>query len=644
MKRLSVPYQLALLSALVLAVYYPTQFAEVSLVDDANVIITLLNSDHIPLKEVFLPRIAGGAYYRPLIVVSYLLDRHFWFLDERLLHFEWMVAHLVNGMLVFFLCREAEGLLRGRRPSYLPLAAGLLFSLHPITTESVNWISGRTDIMMGNFVLLSACLLLRYRRTSSRVVLALSVISGLLALLAKEAAFGWLPGFAMLLVYRPGGDELNNGEDSRLVVGEGVLITLYYSIAFLTALYLRWYWPVLVIAFIYFLHIMKRKEIFTGDSSICSPIRRRLFILLCIMAATVLLFMIMRRIVFTSDIDKIGNTIKLMKSDPNYTISLFLQAAGFYVKKLFMPLPLNFFIREIDPLYDLLGIFVLLAALRLLISRSLSAVMALTGLFLMLPALPFAFGTIAWTAYAERYIYLSTAFWIVAICLWAGERLQERPRLIPACTWLTVILCLVSAGATFARNLVWQTNVKIMADTVSKNPKIRMVRDIYTYALLRTGRVEEAKKEYRVSCSIHDIFYDQRMDLIMGGQLVKEGRYREALKVYQDSLKRGKNNSEEVLAAAVALVRQMKTAESVSAQEHRALRALERDYDERLRRLSGKPKYLIDAGRSAMQEGSFGKASSLFDEALHGISTHDRLYPIALRLRDEARKDGRSKK
>ena len=642
MKRLSTSYQLMLLAAAVLAIYYPTQFAEISLVDDAGVISGLLSCDHISLADVFIPRSAGGAYYRPLIVVSYLLDKRLWFLDERLMHFEWMVAHLLNGALVFLLCREAVRLLPGRRSTYLPLAAGLLFSLHPIATESVNWISGRTDIMMGNFVLLSAYLLLRYRRSSSPALLALSVLSALLALLAKEAAFGWLPGFAMLLVYRATDDESPRGTATGHAMGEGILFILYYGSAFLIALYLRAFWLVLAIALVYFGHNVWRQKIFQGDSGSSGPIRRRLLILSCILAMTAALFLIMRRIVFTSDIDKIGNTIKLMGSDPNYTISLFIGAAGFYLKKFFMPLPLNFFIREIDPLYDLLGIAVLLAALRLVIARSLAAIMALTGLFLMLPALPFAFGTIAWTAYAERYIYLAGAFWVIALCLWTEEWLRRHPRRIPLCSGITVGLCLLSAGVTFARNLTWQTNAKLMADTVSHSPHNRKVRDIYMYALLREGRVEEAQKVYRVSSSIHDIYYDKSADLIMGGELVKEGHDREALRLYQGALQRCNFKSEELLAAALDLVRRMKSAGSATNTEHRALSALERDYDERLRKIANNPKYLIDAGRSALREGSLARASSLFDEALHGMSRQDRLYPLALRLRDKVRRDDRS--
>jgi hypothetical protein len=125
--------------------------------------------------------------------------------------------------------------------------------------------------------------------------------------------------------------------------------------------------------------------------------------------ATAVSYYLLRKMVFKSDVGKIGQTLKLMLLDVNYSISVFLGASGFYLKKFFFPLPLNFYLLEIDPLYDLAGILLLLFCLRLLTRLNLSAAFFIAGVCMFLPALPFAFGTIAWTGYAERYIYISTA-------------------------------------------------------------------------------------------------------------------------------------------------------------------------------------------------------------------------------------------
>jgi tetratricopeptide (TPR) repeat protein len=640
MKKLSLPYQLMLLIAAVLVVYYPTQFAEISLVDDAGVISSLLNCGPISLADIFTPSNAEGGYYRPLIGLSYLLDRRLWFLDERLLHFEFILAHLLNGVLVFFFCSEAVRQFLGKRPTYVPLAAGLLFSLHPITTESVNWISGRTDIMMGNFVLLSAYLLLRYRRTCSLPLLVLSVASAFMALLAKEAAFGWLPGFTLLLLYRPAIEESPKTSARQPDGVEWTLFAAYFIAAFLTALFFRSFCLVVIISLVYLFHCIVRLRILAAANRGSTEIRGRIMFLLIAFVAAAILFFIVRRIAFSSDISKIGQTLALMRSDVNYTISMFLGASGFYLKKFLVPIPLNFFIREIDPLYDFLGIAVLLAALRLFLSRNLPALFFLMGLFLMLPALPFAFGTIAWTAYAERYIYLSTAFWIVAVCLWTGRWMQTRPTCIPLFSGVVVALCLLSAGVTFARNRIWLTNVDLMADTVTKSPNQRKLRDIYMYALLRVGRVEEAKKEYRVSCSIHDIFYDPTADLVMGEELRKEGRYSEAMQLYREALQRSKNNKN-ILVAAIAHIRRMDESESVTLKERRALAELERDYKDRLHKITEDHGDHGSRVNAAQREDAQGEFSSIFDGALYGATLQEFSYPLWFCLRDETRRNDR---
>jgi hypothetical protein len=625
-----------LLAAAVLAVFYPTQFAEISLIDDVDVIGTLLGKENFSLWEIFIPRRAGGGYYRPFIGLSYWLDTRLWFLDERILHFEGMLAHLLNGLLLFFVCREALRHLPKKEDSLIPLAAGLLFSLHPIVTESVNWISGRTDIMMGNFVLLSVFFTLRYRRVPSKPLLALAIISALLALLAKEAAFGWLPGLTMFLLYRPVDPETANASHDEGMRREWRLFAAYYLCAFLAAIFIRSFWLVLFFALAYFVHCVIRLDIISGSDEGKKEVRMRLIFLGVAFLAAATLFFTLRRIAFSSDISKIGQTIKLVGDDTNYAISMFLGAVGFYLKKFFIPIPLNFFIREIDPLYDFLGIAVLMATLRILLCRGLPALFFLAGIFFVVPALPFVFGTIAWTAYAERYIYLSSAFWILAISICSAKWLSLYPAKKPLLTAVAVALCLILASVTFARNRTWLTNVGIMADTVEKSPNQRKLRDIYMYALLKAGNIEEAKRQYGISRKIRDTFYDDRADIIMGNELRREGRDWEALQLYREALKRCGYGSESLLAAAIEHLRHMKARVAATPEERFSFTSLERDYEVRLLKITRSPSRLIEAGRRALERGETAQASSLLDEALGKMKRTDRLFPVALRLKNEA--------
>jgi protein O-mannosyl-transferase len=633
MKPLSLAYQILLIIAVVLAVFYPSFFAEISLVDDAQAITAIFKDDHLSLRTIFLPSSVGGGYYRPLIGLSYWIDKNLWFLKGTLMHFEQVLAHLLNGLLVFLITREAAGIYLGRRDTYTPLAAALLFSLHPIVTESVNWISGRTDVMMGNFVLLSFFLLLIFKQTRSRLVLILSVASAMIALLAKEAAFGYLIALPLLLSLEAGESPVGKKEPTPLKK-KIYLFCVYYCVAFFSALYLGSFWAVLVVASVYVVHNLHL------DGTPGSSVRLRFFWVFAALVGTVALFFIIRRIAFKSDVDKIGLTIKLMFADINYTISLFVGAFGFYVKKFFLPLPLNFFIIEIDPLYDFIGIAVLLIALYLLSHRSLPALFVLTGIFLVLPALPFAFGTIAWTAYAERYIYLATAFWTVACCLWGARFMDGMPdRVGTVATALTGCIILVCSGVSYGRNMVWQTNVALLRDTVAHNPKNRMLRDMYMAALLNDGDIMEAKRQYsvasRLPAALYKNHYDDRADLIMAEQLIKEGHHEEALQLYENALLKTKYGSEPILVGAVNLLKTMKRDATDEAERGRRAELL-RDYADRLKKITSNPALLIEFGKEAMKEGSYDDASRLFSSALRNMSPNDRLRPLVTRLQKQA--------
>ena len=341
-KTLSIPYQIMLIIVAVLAVYYPTQFGEISLVDDLGAISAFFSPEHISFADLFIPRSAGGGYYRPLIGVSFWLDKQLWFLDEHLLHFEGVLAHLLNGLLVYFVCREAVCLYLKEKQTYLPLVSALLFSLHPINTESVNWISGRTDVMMATFVLLSMYCLLRYLQNRSKLLLFFVFFFAVIALLAKETAFGYLVGLTLLVTLQPDEQIAKHEDDiTKRKINIYIFIT-YYVCASLSALFLGSYWLVLLICFFYCMHIACKRCSVINCIHSCYQTFKPFVTLMVTLAGSIVLAVFLRKIAFTSSVGKIGQTVTLMLGDLNYTLSLFLRSAGFYVKKFFIPVPLIF--------------------------------------------------------------------------------------------------------------------------------------------------------------------------------------------------------------------------------------------------------------------------------------------------------------
>lgn len=120
-------------------------------------------------------------YYRPLVFLTYLLDRSvggetpYWF------HLSVVALHLANTLLVYRLAVVVLG-----NSVSVAFLAALLFAVTPIHVESVAWIAGRADVLACAFLLISALLVVR--RSGWGGSYQLAAVMYFLALLAKESA------------------------------------------------------------------------------------------------------------------------------------------------------------------------------------------------------------------------------------------------------------------------------------------------------------------------------------------------------------------------------------------------------------------------------------------------------------------------
>ncbi len=133
---------------------------------------------------------AHGGFFRPLFILSYLIDTSIWGARPFGFHLTNIVFHSLNAFLIFMLSgRLIEDLkLTARAKQTIALGAGALFLLHPSHTEAVSWISGRADIFATFFCLGSLWFFLAYQRGQRGWQLGMSLVCFGLALLAKESA------------------------------------------------------------------------------------------------------------------------------------------------------------------------------------------------------------------------------------------------------------------------------------------------------------------------------------------------------------------------------------------------------------------------------------------------------------------------
>jgi Tfp pilus assembly protein PilF len=191
-----------------------------------------------------------GLYYRPLIFVTYAVEHDLWDLSPLGFHLTNLALHLLNTFLLFLLLRRFDLSLPAA------LAAAALFALHPVQTEAVAYISGRTDLL----VVCSALLAWLVLRSNGRAVLR-GLSSALLTAVAvgsKESGYAVVPLVAwaawrrgrnrrecltlaapallvgsVFFALRPGPmPRVDAVEPFRLVAGVGTAIGSYASVLF----------------------------------------------------------------------------------------------------------------------------------------------------------------------------------------------------------------------------------------------------------------------------------------------------------------------------------------------------------------------------------------------------------------------------
>lgn len=122
------------------------------------------------------------SYYRPLFMVSLILDYHLGKLSPLIYHLTNLCWHLAAIYLLFWLFSLLE---INRTKSFISI---LLFAIHPALVQAVAWVPGRNDLMLCVFILLSLINLIKFIKTKKSTYLILHFIFFVCSLLTKESA------------------------------------------------------------------------------------------------------------------------------------------------------------------------------------------------------------------------------------------------------------------------------------------------------------------------------------------------------------------------------------------------------------------------------------------------------------------------
>ena len=486
--------QQILLCILVGLVYSPAFHAEPCLLDDVAMLRGLQGGSLLDLKALLIPNSAHFAYYRPMIGISYWSAQTLWHAAPHAMHIENVVFHMLNVLLLFWLIRLSLPV-DAKSNRYAPFLGALLFAVHPIATESVNWISGRTDLIAGGFLIGATIAVVSWQQKRNRwwlLLFSLLLLGG--GILTKEIAWGFLLVLPFFLAAPHDSSTYTIADFSGIFSTiEKLFIAAAIALCYFLAAVLLSFWPAIVLSIFLGLVALYRKPRL-------QPLSKKLFLLfpvLIISGCALIPFFakLAQRSALVDYYSTFSRTILLIAINVDNSIALFSAALAFYIKKFFLPLPLNFAIVDIASGYLFAGIAVIILTAFLAAWRSRSAILFLTGIALLLPALPLLHGEIAWAPYAERYIYISSGFWIASMAV--GLSSLKQPSIRTSSALLCLVLIPMAALITYKRSKVWQTNVSLFEDTVQKSPNHAKSRILYMTVLGQAGKLPEALEQYR---------------------------------------------------------------------------------------------------------------------------------------------------
>jgi|GEM_PF-1685761 len=128
----------------------------------------------------------NGNIYRPMQELSYMWDCFLWGMYPAGFHLTNILLHIGCVLLLFYIVLPVSG------SKSVAFFSSLIFGLHPINTEAVTYISGRSDSLFLFFMLASLLLYIKEGGHKNIIIktgcMALSVIAYFISLLSRETA------------------------------------------------------------------------------------------------------------------------------------------------------------------------------------------------------------------------------------------------------------------------------------------------------------------------------------------------------------------------------------------------------------------------------------------------------------------------
>jgi Flp pilus assembly protein TadD len=186
------------LVAITLIVYFKSFFYDFSPMDEDWLIIRdqayLSNWGNI--KTAFHDAIQG-LYYRPVQIVTYIIDYHLGHDNPFIYHFNNVVLHTLSVVMLYKLLLE----FKIKKVNTFFLTA--VFAIHPVALHAVAWIPGRHDLLLCLFTIASCYHLIKYIKNGRILNAVYQAVFFMLALFTKENSVFLFPVFVFIFFIFP---------------------------------------------------------------------------------------------------------------------------------------------------------------------------------------------------------------------------------------------------------------------------------------------------------------------------------------------------------------------------------------------------------------------------------------------------------
>ena len=412
--------------------------------------------------------------YRPVLLMSYAINYALGEYDVVGYHIFNILFHIGNALLIYWFV-----LLMGGDKIHA-LLAGLLFSVHPINTEPINYISSRSSLLATTFFLLGFCLFLQANRSISegskdRGILAygLSLISYGLSILTKTI------GITL------------------------VAMVMIYDLLFLCDLdwrkwgrrFVRYHLPYVGVAFIYVVAI-RFIDPSVVEKAATGPVRE-------------------------------------------YGEQILTQIKGYvyYIKLLLLPIGLNvehqFFVSKTFFEWAVVFSFLLLASILYLSFRAVrfSKLVPFSVLWFYICLAPSSLVPLN-VLVNERRLYISWIGFAILVGYLFARWVYGRGQLAKVGAAAAVLL--FGCGLVGQRNEVWADPYALWRDAVGKSPGMVRAHTYLGNAYKDMGRIDEAEAEYKRAIEVkpeHKVSYNnlgnlyyQKADRYLSERNLEEAR------------------------------------------------------------------------------------------------------------------------